>query len=259
MRTLQQFVLAQDIMVVAHRGSSGTAPENTLAAIREALVAGAHMIEIDVQFTADDEAIVFHDAVLGRTTDGSGKIRKLHSSDLCRLDAGTWFDPRFEGEKIPLLGEALTLLRDKAYVNIEIKPPQPDEDYTRRIDRIASIIERTGMRPYTLFSSFHYDSLVYLKSLSTMFHTAAIHIPGDPRLPSDVAEITGCEAYVCALRDFTQKRSQDALEHHIYVGVYTINTAEDARIALDRKAKAIVTNFPARIIEALYQFQGKTP
>lgn len=252
MRTLQEFVQAQDIMVVAHRGSSGTAPENTVAAIREALEAGAHMIEMDVQFTADNEAVVFHDAVLGRTTDGSGKIRKIHSSDLCRLDAGAWFDPRFEGEKIPLLAEALTLLHGKAYVNIEIKPPQPDEDYTRRIERIAAIIERTGMQSFTLFSSFHYDSLVYLKSLSPKFHTAAIHIPGDPRLPSDVASVTGCEAYVCALRDYTLKRAQDALEHHIYVGVYTINTAEDARTALDRRAKAIVTNFPARIIGALH-------
>lgn len=252
MRTLQDFVVAQEIMVVAHRGSSGTAPENTFAAIKEALQAGAHMVEIDVQFTADDEAIVFHDAVLGRTTDGTGKIRRLHSSEICNLDAGSWFDPRFEGERIPLLTEALSLLRGRAYVNIEIKPPQPDEDYTLRIRRIASIIEHMQMQPYTLFSSFHYASLAYLKSLSSHFHTAAIHIPGDSRLPSEAAAETGCEAYVCALRDFTHKRSRDAQEHNIYVGVYTINSSGDAEQALDRKAKAIVTNFPARIMSALH-------
>lgn len=255
MRTLQDFVQAQEIMVVAHRGSSGTAPENTFAAINEALQAGAHMIEIDVQFTADDEAVVFHDPILGRTTDGTGKIRKLHSRDLCRLDAGSWFDSRFRGERIPLLLDALELLRDRAYVNIEIKPPQPDEDYTRRIQHIAGLIERTGMQPYTLFSSFHYESLAYLKSLSPAFHTAAIHIPGDPRLPSEVASVIGCEAYVCALRDFTLKRSHDAQEHGIYVGVYTINTQQDATQAIERRAKAIVTNFPARIIAALSQIR----
>lgn len=251
MRTLRDFVAAQEIMVVAHRGSSGTAPENTIAAINEALSAGAHMVEIDVQFTADDEAIVFHDAVLGRTTDGTGKIRKVHSSELDALDAGSWFDPRFQGERIPLLTEALSLLRNRAYVNIEIKPPQPDEDYIQRIQRIASIIDHMGLQAYTLFSSFHYESLAYLKSLSQNFHTAAIHIPGDPRLPSEAAGATGCEAYVCALRDFTIKRSRDAQQHNIYVGVYTINSASDAKQALSRKAKAIVTNFPARIMDAL--------
>lgn len=251
MKTLQTFVNDQDIMVVAHRGSSGTAPENTFAAINEALDARAHMIEIDVQFTADNEAIVFHDAVLGRTTDGTGKIRNVHSEELTSFDAGSWFDPRFGGEKIPMLLDALDVLRNRAYLNIEIKPPRPDEVYTHRIDKLAALIEQTHMQPYTLFSSFHYDSLAYLKSLSPQFHTAAIHIPGDPRLPSEIAKNIQCEAYVCALRDFTLKRSLDAQQHGIYVGVYTIGTEEQLQRALQRKAKAIVTNFPARIMQML--------
>lgn len=249
MRTLQEFVENQDIMVVAHRGSSGTAPENTFAAINEALEARTHMIEIDVQFTADNEAIVFHDAVLGRTTDGTGKIRNVLSDELTSFDAGSWFDPRFGGEKIPMLLDALALLHNRAYLNIEIKPPRPDENYTHRIDKLAALIEKTNMKPYTLFSSFHYDSLAYLKSLSSEFHTAAIHIPGDSRLPSEIAKNIMCEAYVCALRDFTLKRSQDAQKHGIYVGVYTVSTEEQLQRALARKAKAIVTNFPARIMQ----------
>ncbi|MBK9249726.1 MAG: hypothetical protein IPM69_16815 [Ignavibacteria bacterium] len=125
MLPLREFVPTVNQFVVGHRGSSGTAPENTLASVREALSAGADMVELDVQLTADHEIVVFHDAVLGRTTPGKGKVITTHSNTMHALDAGAWFSKEFTGETVPSLRQAIALIKGKAYLNIEIKPPQP--------------------------------------------------------------------------------------------------------------------------------------
>ena len=106
-------------LVVAHRGSSGTAPENTMAAFRLAVAAGADMIEFDVRMTRDFELVVHHDRSLGRTSDGSGRIWDLTLGDLRGSDAGSWFAKKFAGERIPTLRQVLEeimvhTLRDEA-------------------------------------------------------------------------------------------------------------------------------------------------
>src|SRR5512140_126848 len=88
-------------LVVAHRGSSVVAPENTLAAFRQALEDGAQAIELDVRLTADEEVIIFHDRNLNRTTNGRGKAGRYRLAELRRLSAGSWFHPKFAREKIP--------------------------------------------------------------------------------------------------------------------------------------------------------------
>lgn len=251
MLTLKEYVKTNQIMIVAHRGASGTAPENTLAAFNQAIDAGSAMIELDVQVSADGDPVVFHDSVLGRTTDGSGKVAHSHTSDLLKLDAGAWFDRKFSGEKIPLLEEALRVLHGKVYVNIEIKPPKAGVDFFKQVNAIVNAVASADFTPYTLFSSFHHDSLKYIKSLPQGFHTAAINLPNDLTLPSVLSQKIGCEAFVCSLREFTRKRSADALENGIFTGVYTINTREELLKALSRHVRAIVTNFPVKIQQEL--------
>src|SRR3990167_3043170 len=89
-------------ITIAHRGASAVAPESTRAAINAEVRAGAAMIELDVQMTRDGRLVVFHDDRLERTTNGSGRLRATTYARLARLDAGTWFDPRFAGERILL-------------------------------------------------------------------------------------------------------------------------------------------------------------
>jgi len=84
-------------LVIAHRGASGTCPENTLVAFRRAAELGAHMIELDVQLTRDHEVVVMHDWTLDRTTDGTGAVGAITVADLRGPDAGAWFDARFRG------------------------------------------------------------------------------------------------------------------------------------------------------------------
>jgi glycerophosphoryl diester phosphodiesterase len=250
---LQTMVENHKRFIVAHRGSSGTAPENTLASIRQAIDAGALMVEVDVQITSDHKAVLMHDQVLGRTTDGTGFVRTHSFKDLQTLDAGSWFDHSFTGEHIPLLGDALQLLKDhKTCVNIEIKPPDKDND---GIDRLLVIIENVlalKMQAVTLFSSFHHDSLHYIKKHYPQLHTAAIHLPGDKRLPSEITSEIGCEGFVCSLREITHKKAEDAAKHGILIGVYTINTEEDFSKIMKYDVPAIVSNFPEKIQRLLH-------
>ena len=105
----------------AHRGASGSAPENTLAALEAAIAQGAAMAEIDIQQTADDRFAVFHDDLLDRTSDGTGPLWRKTLAELQTLDAGSWFDPAFAGQRIPSLEEVLEFTRGRLALNMELK------------------------------------------------------------------------------------------------------------------------------------------
>ncbi|MFE7405410.1 glycerophosphodiester phosphodiesterase [Isoptericola sp. NPDC057559] len=101
---------AQDLVVVAHRGASADAPQNTLAAFAAADDAGARMIEIDVHLSADGVPVVIHDGTVDATTDGAGEVRGHTVAELQAFDAGSWFGPEFAGQRIPTLAEVLDLV-----------------------------------------------------------------------------------------------------------------------------------------------------
>ena len=107
--------------MVAHRGASADAPENTLAAFRLAMAQGAAIVECDVHLSADGVPIVIHDERVDRTTDGSGEVSSLTLAELRRLDAGGWLNGRFAGEHIPTLDETLELCAGRARVFVELK------------------------------------------------------------------------------------------------------------------------------------------
>ena len=117
---------------VAHRGACGTAPENTIGACLAALDQGARIIEVDVQRTVDGELVVLHDSRLTRTTDieqvlpdrADATINELTMAELRKLDAGSWFDRRYQGEQVPTLTELLAALAGRATLFVELKWPE---------------------------------------------------------------------------------------------------------------------------------------
>jgi glycerophosphoryl diester phosphodiesterase len=148
------------VLVIAHRGASGSAPENTLAAFRRAAALGAHMIELDVQLTRDGAAVVVHDWSLERTTDGRGAVRDHDLAALQRLDAGRWFAPHFAGERIPTLTDVLAAVR--LPVNVELKPVGADGlEAVVLADVVAA-----GALDRVVFSSFDGASLGRLRALA---------------------------------------------------------------------------------------------
>jgi glycerophosphoryl diester phosphodiesterase len=131
-------------LVIAHRGASAYAPENTLAAFDLALRMGAKHAELDVHETLDGEVAVIHDATLERTTNGKGPVAERTLAELRRLDAGAWFDPAFAGERMPTLAEVLTRYRGRLHLQVEIKGrsdtlPQATVESIRRHGMSASV------------------------------------------------------------------------------------------------------------------------
>ncbi len=247
MKTLAEFVRSTPFWVIAHRGASGDAPENTMAAISQAIDEGARMIEIDIQATRDDEIVVFHDHVLGRTTNGSGHIRQTSYDDLKQLDAGGWFDARFAGERIPRLDEVLDLIQGKAYLNLEIKPLKDDPHAERLITQAMNIIQEHDMENYTVYASFDHHALKLVKEIDPLARTAALNVPGDSRLPSEVVSSCGADAYGCSIHELTRKRSDDVRAHRIPWGIYTVNTPEQLAKALEYGVQSVVSNKPGLI------------
>ena len=104
------------MLVIAHRGASGHAPENTLAAFRKAVSLGAPFIETDLQLSRDARFVAIHDATVDRTTGGRGAVHDLTLAELRRLDAGSWFGSEYAGERLPTLDEILEFAKDRKSV-----------------------------------------------------------------------------------------------------------------------------------------------
>lgn len=119
---LTSFDIRDDVAIIAHRGSSMAAPENTLAAVDQAIVDGADAIEIDVRLTADHEVMLYHDRNMARLTGDQQAFGDLTREELERYDVGSWFGDVYEGESIPGLDDTLALVRGRADLMIEIKP-----------------------------------------------------------------------------------------------------------------------------------------
>jgi glycerophosphoryl diester phosphodiesterase len=138
------------IEIIGHRGYAARAPENTLASLELALDAGADSVEWDVQVAACGTPVLFHDATLERTTDGSGAVRSVTFDELSRLDAGRWFDDAFAGEPVPSLAGALDAVKGRAArVYCEVKACRGVEDLHRMVD----LVRERGMLETVVFIS----------------------------------------------------------------------------------------------------------
>lgn len=127
------------VAVFAHRGASGTHPENTEAAFVEALRLGVEAVELDVHLSLDQELVIIHDESVDRTSDGSGQVRHMKWEQIAALDAGSWFDARFAGQRFLKLDEALDILEGDVRLNIHAKAYDLDraELATRVVRRLV--------------------------------------------------------------------------------------------------------------------------
>ncbi|HAH05350.1 MAG TPA: hydrolase [Elusimicrobia bacterium] len=125
--------LSRRVGVVGHRGDNCCAPENTLAAIRQAFDKGAEYVEVDVRRTANGDLVLLHDETVDRTTDGRGRVADLTLWELKALDAGSWHSPKFAGEKIPTLAEALLAAKGRGKLILDVKALDVGQDIRRAL------------------------------------------------------------------------------------------------------------------------------
>ncbi|MGI6367185.1 MAG: glycerophosphodiester phosphodiesterase [Anaerolineae bacterium] len=165
-------------LVMAHRGAKDTAPENTIAAFERAISLGADAVEMDIVRCASGEIVVLHDDTVDRTSNGSGHISSLRLEQLRRLDAGSWFDPAFAGERIPTLQEVLDAIGGRIRLNIEIKRQvvgaQPMEA------ELAALLRERKLVSDTIVSSFVPGALGRLRRVAPEIPRALLYAPQMP-------------------------------------------------------------------------------
>ncbi len=150
-------------VIIAHRGASGVAPENTLPSIDSALAAGADYIEIDVHLTKDNAVMVMHDETVNRTTNGKGKLTNMTSSEVRLLDAGSWFSKEFTGVKVPLFEEVIRHINGRAKLLIEIKKRK---QYKNIEKEIIDIIRRNKAEDWCEIQSFNDEALEMINKIA---------------------------------------------------------------------------------------------
>lgn len=256
------------IWVIAHRGSSKEAPENTLPAMELAIEQGADMIELDVCVSKDGELVVHHDRTLRRTTNGTGRVNQKTLTELKALDAGSWFDPRFKGVTIPTLREVLEVTAGKIMLNVEIKkeavhPHQQDFE-----KKLLALLEEFNMIPHTMISSFNTLTLVRVKELNPQVSTALLY--GNtirtnlrPKIP-----IYGYQAYQLVLRTradglnvrrnlVTRGFLRRSRETGVRIHTFTVDQPKLMKRLIQRQVNGIITNCPTRLQNWLYKQQAK--
>jgi glycerophosphoryl diester phosphodiesterase len=241
--------------IIAHRGFSAIAPENTLAALRAALDAGAQAVEFDLQTAACGTPVLFHDEMLGRTTNGVGPLKRRPLGQLKALDAGGWFGPEFAGESIPTLKEALDLLRGGVgSVYQDIKGYREMDD----LDRMVEVTRGAGLDDATTFLSSDWVVLDRCRSVAPEIRRG--FVVGDPARVADALDrAAGDDGSLLDLEVGLVLENpeivQEALAAGVEVGVWTVDTTAEARAAMDLGVTRLTTNQLRVLLEDL----GRTP
>jgi glycerophosphoryl diester phosphodiesterase len=167
----------RQILIGAHRGAMGYAPENTLAAFETAIQQGTHRIELDVRLTRDGHVVVMHDASVDRTTDGNGVVAEMTLAEVQTLKCGGT-------EPVPTLEETLGLARGRCKLLVEIKPPGI-------ADEVVTVIRAEGMVADCTISAFDEPTLLRVKELEPGLATAYFQIRPQPFHASEVVQRLG--------------------------------------------------------------------
>lgn len=245
--------------IVAHRGASGEAPENTLASFRLAIEQGADALELDAKLSLDGEIVVIHDTSVDRTTDASGLVRKMTTEQLKALDAGKAFGHEFADERIPTLEDVFQAVGDQTYINIELTNyATPADDLPMRA---ANLVLRYGMEDRVLFSSYNILALTRIRRALPGSPMGALALPGIlGAVPRNryFTSLLKPDALHPALPDTTPALVTRAHRQGLRVYVYTVNEVEDFRRLFAMGVDGVITDFPARAREVLEGSPART-
>lgn len=234
------------IEIIAHRGASRLAPENTIPAFNLAVEMGCSMIELDVQMTRDQKLVVIHDSTVNRTTNGAGAVSGFMLEELRRLDAGSWFGIEFRGERIPTLLEVIQEVGDRCRLNIEVKK---DAAHGRRPveEVLVETLAQPPARNSYLISSFDYDLLTRIHTLDPRRKLAYLFVFFSWNLRKPMA--SGMLAAIHPHHSVVSKRMIDtAHDYGLQVNVWTVDKPEQMLSLANLGADGIITNDPEYIL-----------
>ena len=246
----------QHVERVAHRGGADLAPENTLAAFRNALTLPIDAIELDVHMSRDGHAVVFHDYEIAKLTNGTGNMLDLDFAYLRSLNTaahfpGGWSEP----EQIPTLREVLDIAQGRVGVYIEIKPSKKNGVYGRYPNIAETVVEQvraTDMLEHVLIMSFDWSILPHIKSLEPALRTGALvsdevwDYRASHALETLMKQVQslGCEWINLDCDLFSDTLLASAHENDFKLGVWTVNSLAAMQRFADAGVDSITTNRP---------------
>ncbi len=163
-------------LIIAHRGASALAPENTMASFRLAKDLGADGIELDVMLSADERLVVIHDLNVSRTTNGQGKVNEMSWEQLKDLEAGSSFSEKFAGEPLPLLEQVFEELGGQLLINVELKNNATPKD--QLTEKVIRLVQAMGLAETVLLSSFTARNLLVADNLAPDIRKGLLTLPG---------------------------------------------------------------------------------
>lgn len=232
--------------IISHRGYSAKYPENTLAAFEAAIAVGAEMIELDVMLSRDRRLVVIHDESLERTTNGKGAVADHTLAELKQLDAGSWYHVRFADQRLPELSEVLDLVKNRIYVNIEIKSEayEPHHPADAIETQVVELLRQHNLVPESMISSFNPH---VLEQVASMPEAPVIAFISDK--PADKSTVKMCTrinafSWHPDYKIVTSKQVNMMHANGIKVFPYTVDTQEDYNRMRDMKVDGVITDDP---------------
>ncbi len=243
-----------DFVVIAHRGASAYAPENTHSAFKLALNMQAEMIELDLLLSKDGVPVVIHEDNLERTTGIVGLVSNYTLDELRNFDTGSWFGEEFIQEPFPTLEEVLAYSKGKIAVNIEIKHESVTDSLEGGIvEKALELVKNVEMEDEVIFSSFDYRVMDHLNRLAPDISKALLYeeIQSNGLSPSQLVDLYKVDAFNCSYKELSQAWIDELNENKIPFFVYTINDEQLMEKVIHSGAKGIFTDKPDMLIKVV--------
>ena len=241
-------------LVIAHRGDSAHRPENTLASFASALELGASMIELDVQLSADGHVVVLHDPTVDRTTDGRGDVRRMSLGEVRALSAGypDRFGRAWSGERVPTLAEALTLVRERARLMIEIKKESVSDDAEGGIEaRTIAEVRRLGLGDQVALISFEHRALVRCRKLAPEIVRGHLFGRAAPGELLSSARDAGCGIVMPHKGQLSEMVAAQVHEAGLKLATWVVDEPEELKRLAPYRLFGVGSNCPGVLMQAL--------
>jgi glycerophosphoryl diester phosphodiesterase len=241
----------EDVLVTAHRGASLRAPENSMAAFREAYEAGTDFVELDVQRTRDGAIVVIHDGDLLRMAGDARKVKDLSLAEIQALDIGTKKGARYAGERVPTLAEVIDFARGKFRINIELKYNVPDATL---VPAVVALLRESDFLDQVVITSLDHAALRQVEQIQPSLDTGLIvtaAVGNVLKTDTDFVSLNSAKARTTLV---TQAKAAGKQVH-----VWTVNKPEVMLRMIERDVDNIITDDPATLVRVMRDRSGLTP
>jgi glycerophosphoryl diester phosphodiesterase len=253
-------------LIIGHRGASALTPENTLAAFARAIDDGANGVELDVRLARDGVPVVIHDESLRRTALREGLVAETTSSELRKVDAGSWFNrahpllalPEYSQEFVPTLDQVLAFFKNqptKQVIYVEMKTNHAGDSYVDLSRSVVQLVLNHGLKSHVVVVSFNLMAVAQIKTIDPSIRTGALFEPRRNtvkiiRKHPMIKAALDCGADEILLHRLIARRRivESSLENHLQPVVWTVDDPKWARRAASLGIGAVITNNPAAMV-----------